>query len=222
MLETGLVSWSELPSSRNSYKYRHSSSWQHEQGFRSCRKLRETRQWKVFQCSFGRCRTKNLTATTQLTTQHNEDAFCIHFVLQIKRNPRGVGIWISCEPARCMWLLIVLCLIVLCSINSRDSNEERCAFATSFSHPFLLLVLNSTRGMIGMSMVLSCGILVFLSSLARAACVLGVYVSSCRQIFFAWMSLHGLSDSKIMLSFGNRIWRRETTIKARVQLQKFP
>jgi len=98
-----------------------------------------------------------------------------------------------------------LLFYVLCSINSRDSNEERCAFATSFSHPFLLLVLNSTRGMIGMSMVLSCGILVFLSSLARAACVLGVYVSSCRQIFFAWMSLHGLSDSKIMLSFGNRI-----------------
>jgi len=62
----------------------------------------------------------------------------------------------------------------------------------------------------------------FLSSLARAACVLGVYVSSRRQIFFAWMSLHGLSDSKIMLSFGNRIWRCETTIKARVQLQKFP
>ena len=33
-----------------------------------------------------------------------------------------------------MWLLIVLCLIVLCSINSRDSNKERCTFATSFPH----------------------------------------------------------------------------------------
>ena len=39
----------------------------------------------------------------------------------------------------------------------------------------------------------------FLSSLARAVCVLGVCVSSRRQIFFAWMSLHGLSDSEIML-----------------------
>jgi len=43
-----------------------------------------------------------------------------------------VGIWISYEPARCTWLLIVLCLIVLCSINSLPSNEERCAFATNF------------------------------------------------------------------------------------------
>ena len=43
-----------------------------------------------------------------------------------------VRIWISYEPARCMWLLIVLCLIVLCNINSLPSNEERCAFATNF------------------------------------------------------------------------------------------
>ena len=44
----------------------------------------------------------------------------------------------------------------------------------------------------------------FLSSLARAVRVLGVYVSSRRQIFFAWMSLHGLSDSENML-----IWALE-------------
>jgi len=38
----------------------------------------------------------------------------------------------SCEPVRCMWFLIVLCLIVLCRINSRDNNEVHCTFATNF------------------------------------------------------------------------------------------
>ena len=41
----------------------------------------------------------------------------------------------------CMWLLIVLCLIVLCSINSRDSNKEHCTFAMSFPHLLCCLFL---------------------------------------------------------------------------------
>ena len=45
-----------------------------------------------------------------------------------------VGIWVSCDPAQCMWFLIVLHLIVLYSINSWDSNEVRSTFATSSPH----------------------------------------------------------------------------------------
>jgi len=43
-----------------------------------------------------------------------------------------VGIWISCESAQCMWSLIFLRLIVLCRINSWDSNEVCCTFPMFF------------------------------------------------------------------------------------------
>ena len=69
---------------------------------------------------------------TRLVTQSHSAiaALCCHQVVC------SVGIWMSCKPAQCMWFLIVLCLIVLCRINSWDSNKVHCIFATSFP-PFL-------------------------------------------------------------------------------------
>jgi len=163
MLETGLVSWLELPSSRNSYEYRHSSSWQHEQGFRSWEKPDSER------CSNA---ASDDVAPRIWRRQHSWQ----HSIMKTRS-------------------------VSISHYKSKEILEEWLACQWFFHVAFSFK---------------------FLSSLARAACVLGVYVSSRRQIFFAWMSLHGLSDSKIMLSFGNRIWRCETTIKARVQLQKFP
>jgi len=55
-----------------------------------------------------------------------------------------VGIWISCEPARCMWFLIVSRFIVLCRIISLNNDEVCCMFATSSPPISALSVLNST------------------------------------------------------------------------------
>ena len=82
---------------------------------------------------------------------------------------------------------------------------------------------SNPRGMIGTSRVLSCGILALIPvfSCQSRMCFRCICVFTSSNFLFARMSLHGLSDSEIMLSFGNHIWRCESTIKARVQLQNF-
>jgi len=112
-------------------------------------------------------------------------------------------------------LKIVTFLIVLCRINSIDSNEECCTFAMSFPHILVLLVFNSTLSTVHIITILVQLIegFVLTSSISQGSTQyfldmgIGVYVTQeAAYVFNACFSVFILLLLRVSIYVSWRVW----------------